>query len=137
MQQSRHVHRGSDIDRSRVCMHLIKSECRAPDGFSRFISPLLIFERKGWAAQSINFLIGSSEDVTTLKLARAHGPCFLTGSNATKKPTAAPFQAHYGAEPFLTPQAEPDPRSFFSTSRSTRADSIDDLSTAGRCGGAV
>jgi len=44
---------------------------------------------------------------TALKLATAHGPCFLTGSDATKKRTAAPFHAQYGAQPFLRPQADP------------------------------
>src|ERR1700732_2831814 len=31
--------------------------------------------------------------VTTLKCATAHGPCFLTGSHATKIISAAPFRA--------------------------------------------
>src|SRR6202163_2710991 len=40
----------------------------------------------------INFLIGIAISVTTLKSAKAHGPCFFTGAYTTKKLTAAPLQ---------------------------------------------
>ena len=42
-----------------------------------------------------------------------HGPCFFTGSLATKKHSAAPFRAQHRGPPFLRPQGRRLPRSFF------------------------
>ena len=50
--------------------------------------------------EKINFLTGIARGVTTPKSAAAHGPCFLTGSYATKKLTAAPLRSYHSANRF-------------------------------------
>ena len=51
--------------------------------------------------------------VTTLMSATAHGPGFLTGLNATKIVSAAPFRTQSIANPFLSHRGRAAPRSVF------------------------
>lgn len=96
-----------------------------PPDFDLF-TPFLHHNWRVWAMQTVIFLTGVAEDgATTLKYANAHGPRFLTGYHTTNKLTAATLRLPSYHGPFLPRTGGPNPRSFFSISRSsvTRANS--------------
>src|SRR5271157_5099108 len=72
-------------------------ECVACDFALRFISILLLTKAEGLGCAVDQF--PKRDRATT------HGPCFFTGSLATKKWTAAPFRSQDRAQQFLSPQA--------------------------------
>src|ERR1700691_5299668 len=90
---SSHVHGRPNVDGGRVRVHHgQRAFGLGPRSFAS--SPILLLtsaEGLGCAIRQIPKRDRRS-GVTTLKCATAHGPCFLTGSHATKIISAAPFR---------------------------------------------
>ena len=91
---------------------IVKSEGRTPEGLSRFISPLLIFEAKGWAAQSINFLIGIVRKRHHSQARDSPWTMFFNGVKRHQKANGRSLPCAIWRQPFLRPQADPIRDSF-------------------------